>query len=85
MAAVAEFHGQDSNPTIRLSPSKLKNVQAVNMECGPGSNSNTYIKEKVVAEAAEDRPSLSKSPLPEEMPPPNGRRYPCGYRCHTRS
>ncbi len=75
---MAECHGQDSNPTIRLSPSKLKNVQAVNMECGPGSNSNTYIKEKVVAEAAEDRPSLSKSPLPEEMPPPTAEGTPVG-------
>ena len=48
----------------------LNDVQAVVVECGPGANSSTDIKEKVVAEAAKDRASLSQSPLPEEMPPP---------------
>ena len=54
----------------------LTNVQAVVMECGPGANSSTYTKEKVVAEASKDRASLS--PLPQEMPPPTAEGTPAG-------
>ena len=62
-AAMAESQGQDSSlfssqAVIRLSPCVLNNVQAVVMECGPGANSSTYTKEKVVAEASKDRVSL---------------------------
>ena len=82
-AAMAESQGQDSSlfssqAVIRLSPCVLNNVQAVVMECGPGANSSTYNKEKVVAEASKDRASLSKSPLPEEMPPPTAERTSAG-------
>ena len=80
---MAESQGQDSSlfssqAVIRLSPCVLNNVQAVVVECGPGANSSTCIKEKVVAEAAKDRASLSKSPLPEEMPPPTAEGTPVG-------
>ena len=76
---MAESQGQDSSQAvIRLSPCVLNNVQAVVVECGPGANSSTCIKEKVVAEAAKDRASLSKSPLPEEMPPPTAEGTPVG-------
>ena len=82
-AAMAESQGQDSSlfssqAVIRLSPCVLNDVQAVVMECGPGANSSTYNKEKVVAEASKDRTSLSKSPLPEEMPPPTAEGTPAG-------
>ena len=82
-AAMAESQGQDSSlfssqAVIGLSPCTLNNVQAVVMECGPGANSSTYIKEKVVAEASKDRASLSKSPLPQEMPPPTADGTPAG-------
>ena len=82
-AAMAESQGQDSSlfssqAVIGLSPCTLNNVQAVVMECGPGANSSTYIKEKVVAEASKDRASLSKSPLPEEMSPPTAEKTPAG-------
>ena len=78
-----ENQGQDSSlfssqAVIGLSPCVLNNVQAVVVECGPGANSSTYIKEKVVAEASKDRASLSKSPLPEEMPPPTAEEPPVG-------
>ena len=80
---MAESQGQDSSlfssqAVIRLSPCVLNNVQAVVVECGPGANSSTCIKEKVVAEAVKDRASLSKSPLPEEMPPPTAEGTPVG-------
>ena len=82
-AAMAESQGQDSSlfssqAVIRLSPCMLNNVQTVVMECGPGANSSTYNKEKVVAEASKDRTSLSESPLPEEMPPPTAEGTPAG-------
>ena len=82
-AAMAESQGQDSSlfssqAVIRLSPCVLNNVQAVVVECGPGANSSTYIKEKVVAEASKDRASLSESPLPEEVPPPTVEVTPVG-------
>ena len=49
-----------------------------------GPQSSTYFKQKVGAEAAKDRLSLSKSPLPEEMPPAaHSRGHPCG--CHQRN
>ena len=48
------------------------------MECGPGANSSTCIKEKVVAEASKGRASLSESPLPEDMPPPTAEGTPAG-------
>ena len=76
---MAESQSQDSSrAVIRLSPCVLNNVQAVVVECGPGANSSTYIKEKVLAEAAKDRASLSKSPLPKEMPPPTAEGTPVG-------
>ena len=80
---MAESQGQDSNlfssqAVIGLSPCTVNNVQAVVMECGPGANSSTYIKEKVVAEASKDRASLSQSPLPEDMPPPTAEGTPAG-------
>ena len=83
VAAMAESQGQDSSlfssqAVIRLSPCVLNNVQAVVMECGPGANSSTCIKEKVVVEASKDRASLSESPLPEEMPPPTAEGTPAG-------
>ena len=83
VAAMAESQGQDwslfsSQAVVRLSPCVLNNVQAVVMECGPGANSSTYIKEKVVAEASKDRASLSESPLPEDMPPPTAEGTPAG-------
>ena len=70
-AAMAESQGQDSSlfssqAVTRLSPCVLNNVQAVVVECSPGANSSTCIKEKVVAEASKDRASLSESPLPED-------------------
>ena len=82
-AAMPENQGQDSSlfssqAVIGLSPCVLNNVQAVVVECGPGANSSTYNKEKVVAEASKDRASLSKSPLPEEMPPPTAEEPPVG-------
>ena len=80
---MAESQGQDSSlfssqAVIGLSPCTVNNVQAVVMECGPGANSSTDIKENVVAEAAKDRASLSQSPLPEEMPPPTAEGPPRG-------
>ena len=82
-AAMTDSQGQDwslfsSQAVIRLSPCILNSVQAVVMECGPGANSSTYTKEKVVAEASKDRASLSKSPLPEDMPPPTAEGTPAG-------
>ena len=82
-AAMAESQGQDSSlfssqAVIRLSPCVLNNVPAVVVECGPGANSSTYIKEKVVAVASKDRASLSESPLPEEIPPPTAEGNPVG-------
>ena len=67
-----------SQAVIRLSPCVLNNVQAAVVECGPGADSSTYTKEKVVAEAAKDRASLSMSPLPEETPPPTAEGTPVG-------
>ena len=80
---MAESQGQDSSlfssqAVTRLSPCVLNNVQAVVVECSPGANSSTCIKEKVVAEASKDRASLSESPLPEEMPPPTAEGTPVG-------
>ena len=80
---MADSQGQDwslfsSQTVIRLSPCILNSVQAVVVECGPGANSSTDIKEKVVAEASKDRASLSEFPLPEEMPPPTAEGTPVG-------
>ncbi len=80
---MTDSQGQDwslfsSQAVIRLSPCILNSVQAVVVECGPGANSGTYIKEKVVAEASKDRASLSESPLPEEVPPTTAEVTPVG-------
>ena len=60
-AAMADSQGQDSSlfssqAVIRLSPCIRNSVQAVVVECGPGANSSTYIKEKVPPPTVEVTP-----------------------------
>ena len=64
-----------SHPIIRLSPTSLNQVQAVQLVCRPESGTH----EKVVAEQHQDRTSLSKSPLPVVMPPPTAEGTPVGH------